>query len=249
MPRVHGESARIYVDEFNLSGRANSAELVFDLPTAEVTAFEDPAKEFVQGKNQRSWSLDMRAAADFVDGELDEIIQALVADGSVGHAVGVYFDGSAVGSHGYEGVGALNRDTVRAPADNAQMLDAQFGGSGAFGRAMKLLEAEVISATGVETGQEHMVAATGDIIISVVRITAVTGSGSITLRLEESINDDSGDAYEEVLTHGALTAVGHSVATVVMAALPGPWFRYNTFAFSGFTDVTVRAAVAILPMS
>ena len=58
-----------------------------------------------------------------------------------------------------------------------------------------------------------------------------------------------GDPYEEVLTHGALTAVGHSVATVVMASLPGPWFRYNTFAFSGFTDVTVRAAVAILPMS
>ncbi len=249
MARVHGESARIYVDEFNLSGRANSAELTFDLPSSEVTAFEDAAKEFVQGKNQRSWSLDMRAAYDPDQAEIDDIIQAMVADGSVGHAVGVYFDGSAVGSHGYEGVGALNRDTVRAPADNAQMLDAQFAGSGAFGRAMKLLEAEVISGTGVETGQNHMAAATGDIIISVVRITAVTGSGSITMRLEESINDGAGDAYEEVLTHSALTAVGHSVATVVMASLPGPWFRYNAFAFSGFTDVTVRHSVAILPMS
>lgn len=249
MGRVHGESARIYVDEFNLSGRANSVDLSFDLPTAEVTAFEDGAKEFVQGKNQRSWSLDMRAAADYDDAEIDEIIQNLIADGSVGHAVGVYFDGSAVGSHGYEGVGALNRDTVRAPGGNAQMLDAQFAGSGAFGRAMKLLEAEVITATGAETGQNHMAAATGDIIISVVRITAVTGSGSVTFRLEESTDDGGGDAYGTVLTHDALTAVGHSVATIVMASMPGPWFRYNTFAFSGFTDVTVRAAVAILPMS
>ncbi len=44
MARVHGESARIYVDEFNLSGRANSAELTFELPSSEVTALEYAAK-------------------------------------------------------------------------------------------------------------------------------------------------------------------------------------------------------------
>ena len=245
MARIHGDSARIYVNQFNLSGRANSVDLDMGVPLAPVTAFEDVADEFVGGKNGRGFTLDVRSWADMTDDEIDEILFALVASGPA-NLFGVYLDGSAAGSHGYELVGALERDTVRFPHDNAGALDFVARG-GQYGRAMKLLEAVAITATGGQTGQSHMTAASGDLVIYVARVTAVGGAGSITLQLQES-SDGGGDPYAQVGSIAlTFTAVGAQRTTAVAGATLGPFFRDNVSAYATFTSVTVRTAVAVLP--
>jgi hypothetical protein len=238
--------ARIYVNEWNLSGRANAGDLDLNRPVAGVTAFEDTAHEFVQGLNTRGWELDVRSWWDGTDDEIDEIIHALLGAG-VANDFGIYFDGAAAGSHGYEMRGGLIRDTVRMPHDGGGALDFRAQG-GVFGRAMKLLEAATITATGGQTGQNHMAVTDGDRIIYVTRITAVTGAGSVQFRLEE--DDNSGfTTPTTVATNTAQTAVGVERSITTAATMPGPWFRDNVVAYSGFTNVTARTAVAILPMS
>lgn len=250
MARIHGTDGRVYVNQYNLSGRANTIDLTpLMRPTHDVTAFEDAAETFVAGKADRGWEGSFRAASDFVAAEIDEILAALVAGGGATIPVwGFYFDGSAAGSRGYEGQGWLDADTRRAARNTPHLLDAKVTGGGpyAMGRAMKLNEATVITGTGNQTGQTHMAAGSGDRVLLVARITAVSGSGSVTFKLQES-SDGSGDPYADAITATAMTAVGAQVATAVAGATLGPYWRINVSAFSGFTNVTARLAVAIIP--
>lgn len=248
MPRTHGNDARIYLNEFNLSGRANRWGLDITRPAHDITAFEDPAGEFLQGLNQRGWTAEFRAWSDFVEDEIDQIINSLLGTG-LAKNLGLYADGSAAGSRGYEGASGLEREQIVSPADNAGSLDVTMRGNGMIGRAMKLQEAVAISGTGGQTGQNHMVATDGDTIISVLRVIAVDGAGSITMELQESTDDGGGDAYGTVVAHAAQTAVRTERVSVVASSNPGPWFRHEVTAFSGFTSATVRMAVAIVPNS
>ncbi len=249
MARVHGNDARVYVNEFNLSGRSNRWELDIALPKPEVTAFEDVAQVFLPvAKNQRGWTASIGSWQDYLTGEIDEVLQALVSAGPDDH-LGLYVDGAAAGSRGYEGIGVLGRLPINAPHDGPQRVDLTMRGVAGqlIGRAMKLDEATAITTTSAQTGQNHMAAANGDLIISVARITAVDGAGSVTVRLEESTDNASVDPYGTVLTHDAMTAVGSQHKTVTAASMPGPWFRTIITAFSTFTSVTLRHAVAIVP--
>ena len=249
MARVHGDSARIYVNEFNLSGRANQVTLdPAIIPLADITAFEDVADEFIAGKSGRGWSLDLRSWADYDEFEIDQILDALLAAGP--HAIGAYFDGSAAGSHGYEGQANLERRNWMHPRDNAGQLGLnvrQAGGS-MMGRAMKTREATVVTATENGTGQNHMSFVSGDRLISVVRVIAVTGAGSISVLMEESANDGGGDPYAaNAMTAQVFTAVGKNYQSNVETVAGGPWFRHRVSAFSGFTNVTLRTVAAVVP--
>lgn len=249
MARVHGGNARIYLNQYDLSGRANGFDLNINTPSVNVTAFSDVAEEYVQGNNQHGWDASVQSFIDYTSGDIDTIINALLADNDLGHALGLYTNGSAAGSRGYEGVGGLEREGIVVPRDGVGQLRFDMKGAGAqmVGRAMKLNEGTVLTGTSTQTGQNHMTATDGDLIISVARITAVTGTGSITIRVQESTDNASSDAYGTVLTHAAMTAVGENVKTVTAASMPGPWFRTIITAFSSFTNVTLRHAIAIVP--
>lgn len=243
MARVHGSNARVYVDQFNLSGRSNKLELDFELDGPEVTCFEDSGKAFVPGK--AGWKLSVDSFADYTDDEIDEIIAALSTSA---HHVGAYFDGSAAGSHGYEGIGILkSHSRLSEIADAAKMKWMLDGTSGYFmGRAMKLNEATAVTGTGAQTGQQHTSAVSGALVLFTSRVIAVSGSGSITLALQES-SDGSGDPYATAVTNTAQTALGSVMGVATAGATLGPYWRVNATAFSGFSSVTIRTAVAIIP--
>lgn len=247
MARVHGTDTRIYVDQFNLSGRANTLDLEMAIPNSEVTAFEEVGEEFVVGKSRRGWSADVQSFVDFDADDLDEILDSILGDSD--HHWGFYLDGAAAGSHGYEGIGAIDRRRFRAPGTGAQTLSAMVRGRGGvfLGEATKLNEATSVTGTGTLTAQQHRRAtASGDRVIFVARIIAVDGTGSVTLRLEESADGDA-DPYAEVLTLGAMTAVGASRGAVVAGGVLGPHYRVNVTAFATFTSVSIRTAVALIP--
>lgn len=249
MTRVHAENTRIYVNEFNLSGRANNLDLTIENPAADTTAYEDPADTAVQGKSPRGWMAHIDAWFDPDTDEIDQILFDLVDAQDLLNPWGFYFNGPAAGSHGYEGLGGVNRDNIQFPLNAAGQLRADVRGDSGqmIGRAMKVREADVV--TGVEDGGsvQHEAMVTGDRIISVVRLIAVTGGpGSITLVAEESVDDAAWAAIGDLPAHPAFTALGADSRTAVLTGGIGAFYRHRVSAFSGFTDATVRTAIAIV---
>lgn len=241
MARVHGQSARVYYDEYNLSGRVNKVDLTFEVDTPEVTCFEDTGKAFVVGK--ASWEADYEGFADYTAAEIDAIIAAA---GTTSHNIGIYFAGAS--SVGYEGVGMLKmQDRGSEISDAAKMKFKIVGAEGTMlARGGGLLNnGTVVTGTGAQTGLSTITAATGKLVRLTSRIIAVSGSGSITVALQES-SDGSGDPYATAIAGTAQTAVGTVVSTVTAGATLGPFWRTNVTAFSGFSSVTLRTSVTIL---
>ena len=85
----------------------------------------------------------------------------------------------------------------------------------------------------------------GQTFAVVYRILAVSGAGSITLRVQESANDGAPDAYADItgLTE-TFTAVGAVRDTVTIAT--EAWKRLSVQAFSGFTSVTILVTAGIV---
>jgi hypothetical protein len=160
----------------------------------------------------------------------------------------MYFDGSAAGSRGYEGTGVLKKHARMSEITDAAKLSFTATGSDQYfiGRAMKLNEATAVTGTGALTGQNHMQAASGDIVFLVSRVIAVSGSGSITVALQESSDDGGGDAYATHTAGTAQTAVGAVVTAAAAGGTLGAWWRCNVTAFSGFSSVTLRTAVGVV---
>lgn len=248
MARIHGTDARVYVDQYNLSGRTNSLDLEMGTSVDEVTAFEETgdAQAFIDSKMGRHWSAKLGAFADYTSTEVDTIVHGLLGDGGADHRIGLYFDGAAAGSKGYEGLGILTTKQNSIPV-GPQRLDFAFTGRGGkfIAEATKLNEATVVTGTGTQTGQQHRrTPAVGDVVMFVVRVTAVSGSGSATFRLEYSADGSTG--WTTVTTLSAMTAVGAQHAYTTAAGAIGPYYRLNTTAFSGFTNVTVRVSVGLI---
>ncbi len=249
MPRVHGQSARIYVNEFNLSGRANNLTLNIGNPAADVTAYEDLAKTAVQGKSTRGWDAAIDAWFDPDDDEIDQILWDLINSASMANPWGFYFDGPQEGGRGYEGLGGLETDNIRFPLNAAgQLVTAVRGNSGQMiGRSTKIREANVVSAVEDGNSESILTTVTNNLVISVARVIAVTGSGSITVLAEESPDDAVWNPVSGLTAHPSFTAIGADFQSVASAAGgEGPFFRHRVSAYSGFTDVTLRTAMAFV---
>lgn len=250
MARIHGTDTRIYVEEYNLSGRSNVLDLEAGADVEEITAFEETgdAQVFIDSKSSRNWNAKIGAFADYTSTEIDAILNALINTGGADKRIGLYITGAAAGSFGYEGIGLMRLMRNVAPR-GPQRIDAEFIGRDAtfLSQAMKLNEATAITGTGASTAQQHrLAAASGDQIIFVARVTAVDGAGSATFRLEAA---PDGSTWATVGTLSAMTAVGAQHAVYTAGGAVGPHFRLNTTAFSGFTSVTVRVAVGIIKNS
>lgn len=245
MARVHGSNGRIYVDQYNLSGRANLLELSMELDIPDVTAFEDSGHAFVAGRP--GWELDVSEFADYADDEIDEIVNALSTST---HNVGAYFGSATAGSVGYEGVGVLVKDARMSEGNDAAKMKFMFRGSGGtfLSRASLLNSALAVTATGAQTGINYgATVPSGTLIVLTSRIVAVSGSGSITVALQESSDDGGGDAYATAIAGSAQTAVGVLRSTATAGGTLGGWWRTNVTALSGFTSVTLRTSVSFLP--
>jgi hypothetical protein len=241
MARVHGQSSRVYVDQYNLSGRVNKVELAFDVDTPEVTCFEDTGKAFVVGKAQ--WEADYEGFSDYTAAEIDSIIAAL---GTTSHTIEIYFAGAAAA--GYSGVGMLKMQSRTSEiADAAKLKFKLVGAEGTMlARGGSLLNNGLaVTGTGAQTGVSTVTATAGQLVRLTSTIVAVSGSGSITVAAQES-SDGSGDPYATAIAGTAQTAVGSVVSTAVAGGTLGPFWRTNVTAFSGFTSVTLRTSITVL---
>lgn len=241
MARLAGATSRIYIDEFNFSGRTNNAEVAVDVNLPPVTCFADTADEFVEGKYGNDISIN--GFFDPADDNYDEQMWAILND-ETDHNIGIYPGTEAPYSAiGYEFISRVMGEARPIALAGAILLNCEMRGSQPIVRSTVLCNGAV-TATGAVTNSNQNWGTTdaNERFVAVIRVLSVSGSGTIIVDIEESSDDGVGDAYALITgMQQTFTAVGVSRETTIAAT--EAWKRVNVTTFSGFTSVTLLVAI------
>ncbi len=134
MARIHGEAANYTLNSIAIEDELNSIEQTIEQDVAEVTSFNDVAKEFVQGKY--GWTHELGGSVDFAAAQSDATIFAMV--GAVEKAVGFDPTGVTAASDdpNYDGNVFLTRHSISAQVGAGQSFRATLVGNGALARTV-----------------------------------------------------------------------------------------------------------------
>ncbi len=241
MAKVAAKNSRVWIDEHALSGYLSGADLKMEQETILVEDFLSAGPERLVGNYDHMLSLNgfFDAADDafdpvaFVDLMTDEDHQAFVT-----------FGAGAVGSVGYEGPVRLKSQPRSAAVGQAVLLNIETEGAGPIARST-ILHTGAITATGDQDGQNLGATSSGDLLVVVYRVLAVSGSGSIVMQIHESSDDGGSDAYASIaaLASGTLTGVGATRKTTTAAT--EAYKRLTVSTFSGFTSATVLVTIGV----
>jgi hypothetical protein len=240
MARKAGATSRVYVDEFDVSGLSNELDLSIDVELPEVTAFSDAAKTFVEGKYGHRATVN--GFIDLDDDAWDEQAFTIIGEDAL-HTVGLYPGSDAgQGEVGYEVQSRPARQPRPVNVAGAVLLNMEWQGDKPVVRST-VLASEAVTGTGDISGSNIQTGASsaGEVFVAILRVLSVSGTGSITVKLQESQDDGSGDSYADLITFSAATAVGVERKTTSSAT--EAWKKVNVSAFSGFTSVTIMVVV------
>lgn len=242
----HGKHVRVYTDELDVSGFARAGKLGLKVDTAEVTNLLSAGnKEYLEGVYDADGSY--VAFFDDADDGYDEKMWTKVTTQGDDHyqldVIGLGATIPAAGDVAYERIIRFTGQPREYDIGGAIMLSQEYQVTGGVGRGA-VLWSGAITATGTKPGVNVGLTTTPKMVRATYRILAVSGSGSITVAIEESQNDGSPDTYAAIaaLNSGAMTGVG-----VVQKQTTGSteaWKRINVTAFSGFTSVTLLVTLA-----
>lgn len=236
----HGKAARIYYDGYSFSQYVSKASQESSVSESEYTSLEDAQGVFAQGKLTGKVSgdgfLDVTATTGF-----DATAWAMLTSGE--HYWTSFPTGTAVLTPAY--MMKFNVTSEARPFDQADIIRLNVAGTvtGPISRGKTLLTATAATTTGGLTGQNVGTSASTDLVIAHVLLIAASGSGSVTVALQESSDNGAGDAYATLSgATGSLTAVGQA-SRLTFSGASETWKRINVTALSGFTSVTLLATV------
>jgi|TARA_R110000824_G_scaffold314678_1_gene501567 hypothetical protein len=237
MARVAGKSTDIYIDTHAVEGYASSFTFGVDVNLPEVTTFGDAASTFVEGKASANFS--MNAFFDGADNKSDEITDSALTGTSE-----VFYipSGMTIGNLGYHFQSNLSNKSIDNPVDGATALNVTGQGSSNFGRHAVLYTAgsTALSATGavtasrVDTGSASSVGSlsAGTTKRATLRITAVSGSGTATIKIQDSASSGSGHA--DFVAFAQISGVGTQTVTTTDAC--NRYLQFNVTQYAGFTN-------------
>lgn len=222
MAKKPANAIRVYVDEFDFSGFLNSSSQDLTQETPVVTCFSDTGPRRVVGNYD--FALKQMGFFDPADNSFDEQTFLLLAD-SDDHYIGIAYELAAENTIAYEFL-VRNAAQPRSGATGGAVITGfDSGGSGGVSRSLVLAS---VTTTGAEnrTGRNMGATSAGEVFQAVFRVLSFSGT-DITLKIQESSDNGSGDAYADVagLTSGALTAAG--VVRTTTTAATEAWKRVN----------------------
>lgn len=241
MAKTSNRNTRIYLDEYDISGFLNATELKLDQETMRVESFADAGPRRVVGNYDHSGS--HTGFFDAAEGGLDPLVFGDFATDEE-HYVTQLFGAYAEGSLGYDRVVRLKDQPRKSGVGQAMLLNFSEEGSGNLARCT-VLRSAAVTGTGNGTGRSLGTSTSGQIFAVVFRVLAVSGSGSITVKVQESSDNGVGDAYADItgLTN-TFTAIG--VARKTTTAATEAYKRVSVSALSGFTSVTLLVTAGIV---
>ena len=255
---AHAKNARVYYDWWKVGEFANATNLDITRDAAETTAFEDAGKTFVGGKYGAAGGF--AGFLDLADDGFDEVQFADINDGE--HLILRCLQGTTQGYPAYE-TNELSTGSSRA-ADIGNVAQLTWNGqaSDRIVRGVVLTSGEqAVTTTGNTTGVEVGAASSTQTMVVTARVLAVSGAGSITLKVQGSSDNGAGDAYAQVTgwtlseadpgtnvniaSADEITFTGKGVGRFTRTGATEAWLRINVSAFSGFTSVTLLVTAGV----
>ena len=241
MARLSGKTTDIYIDTHAVEGYANSFTFGVDVNLPDVTTFGDTGATFVEGKANPNFS--MNAFFSPTDDESDEIINSALSGTSE-----IFYtpSGMSVGTLGYHFQTNLTNSTIENPVDGATALNVSGQGSSHFGRHAILYTAASTALTGtgvradsrVDTGSTSAVGSlsAGTTKRATLRVTAVSGSGTATVKIQDSSNAGwaEGTGFSDFVAFAQFSAVGTQTVTTTDAC--DRYLQITVSQYSSFTN-------------
>lgn len=209
MAKAHGKNARIYVDEYNWSGYANSWTLTLGVDTAEVTTFTDAAKEYLEGMYGHTFG--WTGFYDPTGIDEDSFTQVITEAGTTRY-VALLPLGATAGYVAYELAGKHTARPITSGVTEAITLAHEHQGTGGAYRGQVAYSgtlSENTDAASIDYGAK----AEGATLLVTYRVLAWGGPDDLTLNVEESTHaTGDGDAFEAVTgaSDATLSAASYS---------------------------------------
>ena len=225
MARSHGKSCAVYVDEFDFAGVSNAVEIDFEVAEAEITAFSDAYKNYLQGKATfrfRVSGLYSKTGPDY-DGEMFTDLT------SSQRRVGIYPGGPTEGNFGYEGRSNVGKDSLPVDLSAAIALNVEWVGDQPVIRAQLLKIDTAIAATVNGTKFQHGAVASDETLVGVLRLLAApggAGSNDCVVTIQSDADSIAGGETTR-LTFATLNQASVALHEVVEAAgaVTDAWWR------------------------
>lgn len=243
MAKLKAHSSRVYVDQHYLSCSLTSFGLEVTQVLPVVTTFCDTGPRRIVDNYDHSHS----HAGLFEPEEdgYDQIVDALRTGTDADHYLLRVPGVMSAGSVGYEAIAKLSSKPMAGQLGAALALGFDMAGSGGLAR-INVLSAAEETVTGTQDGTGQNLGATVSDQRLGVWFRVISGTfTSITLKIQESQDDGSGDSYADIsgLTSGSMAAAG--VVHVSTTAATEAWKRLVVSAFSG-TDCTILVTIGVI---
>ena len=224
---VHGKDTKVYIDEFDLSGYFNSADVTVTNDTAESSAFGSSAKTYLLGLNDGTIALGGMWSAD-TDGS-DEELQAILgaattplvtvaqSAGTIGNraVIAKAHEISYAISNPVGDISAITAD-LQASTDAVSNLTHGISTGAQLTTGASIAYGSLGDLSSVDNAASS---ANGGAAILHVPTNSVAG-GTTTIKVQHSANDST---WADLIT---FTAVGASTVTSELSAVSGTVNRY-----------------------
>ncbi len=223
MAKLSNVGTRIWLDQYDLSGFLNSGEQTVNQELIRAECFSDTGPHRIVGNHDHKHS--HNGFFDGAEDQIDEILDAL-RESPTDHYLAHLWGANAEGGIVYESLVRLSSKPISGANGGAVLLNTEFEGAGGISRGMILRNATV-SANGNGTGRNVGATTLGQVFQVVFRVFSGTFT-SFDLKIQESANDGSPDAYADV---AGLAQTG--------IAAPGVWRVTTTAATEAWKRVVV----------
>lgn len=242
MAKVAARGTRVWLDGYALATSLTAAGLKVKQETIDVSAFADSGPRKIVGNFDHTG--DFSGLFDAATGEIEPTLNTAF-DATNQHYLLTAFGSANEGDRCYERVVRLEEKPIEAKKGQAVLLNFTDAGDGELVRGF-IIRSAAVTATGNGTGVNVGASTSGQLLVATFRLLAVSGTGSIALKVQESSDNGAGDAYADVagLTSGSLTTAG-SVARATTTAAGEAWKRLVVSTFSGFTSATILATIGV----
>lgn len=188
MPFIHGKSAIVLHNDYDLSQYFNDASTSRSVDTAETSAFGSSAKTYITGLQDGTISLSgmFDGAANAIDQEMTDI---LGVDG--GGVITIAVGGSlALGQRVISALGDLTSYEVSAPVGDVVAANAEFQVDGGVGNAISLHALTAETATGNSSSHDGT-ASSANGGVAQLHVTANTMNNNMVFKVQHSADNST----------------------------------------------------------
>ena len=188
MAFIHGKSALVLNNEFNLSTYFNDISISRSVETAETTAFGASAKAYIVGLADGTISLSgmFDGAANAIDAEITDLIGS--NDGGV---ISISSSGvTTIGTRMVSSTGKLTSYEVSAPVGDVVAANAEFQADDGIGNAVSLAALAAITVTTTGTSVDNA-ALTSNGGFATLHVTANTMNGATVCKVQHSSDNST----------------------------------------------------------